>query len=283
MRCTPILPAPGSSVSCHLAASTVARALMAKQHLLRCVILRDPPCPLATVPLCQQVRDGTLYDGIFSALLREGDDVGVLLKMVRVLRDGEAPDTVHQGFIAELYIGAADLVQVTPPIWHGRTVPCGQTRHRHTRHGVLEQSAASGARVRDMLRRIFCTACTALGSMLQNLEAVGRWPGCQAQQTSSLRQDIRAGSMSMQLFCNPFRHGWFGNCRSLPRMCGWARLTSAEVPATTLAVSAPTPPSHAGGARLVLNGAGRLGSSCLQMTTMLLHHRTMATFAEIGG
>ena len=50
---------------------------------------------------------------MFSALRREGDDVGVLLKMVRVLRDGEAPDKVHQGYIAELYIGAADLVQVT--------------------------------------------------------------------------------------------------------------------------------------------------------------------------
>ena len=50
---------------------------------------------------------------MFSALRREGDDVGVLLKMVRVLRDGEAPDKVHQGFITELYISAAELVQVT--------------------------------------------------------------------------------------------------------------------------------------------------------------------------
>ena len=60
-----------------------------------------------------QVGNGTLYEGVFSAVRREGDDVGVMLKMARVLRDGEAPDKVHQGYIPELYICAAELVQVT--------------------------------------------------------------------------------------------------------------------------------------------------------------------------
>ncbi len=54
-----------------------------------------------------------MYEGVFSALRREGDGVGVMLKMARVLRDEQAPDKVQQGYIPELYICAADLVQVT--------------------------------------------------------------------------------------------------------------------------------------------------------------------------
>jgi len=145
VRWTPIRLAPGSSVSCHLAASAVGRALLAKQQSLRSVVLRDPPPLLETVPACQQVRNGTLYDGVFSALRREGDDMGVLLKMVRVLRDGEAPDKVHQGFMAELYICAADLVQVRSLIWHEWADLCGDITTWHTDSDMLEQTTASKA------------------------------------------------------------------------------------------------------------------------------------------
>ena len=65
------------------------------------------PCAAAT-----QVRDGTLYDGVFSGLKSEGAEVGVLLKMARALEQpsGTAPPPAA-GFLPELYIQPDDLVQ----------------------------------------------------------------------------------------------------------------------------------------------------------------------------
>lgn len=59
-----------------------------------------------------QVRDGTLYDGVFSGFQREGTEVGVVLKMARVLEaptGEEAPPAVYH---PELYVRPSDLVKV---------------------------------------------------------------------------------------------------------------------------------------------------------------------------
>jgi len=167
------------------------------------VAVRRPPQPPssrgATVPPCQQVRDGTLYDGVFSALRREGDDMGVLLKMVRVLRDGEAPDKAHQGFFAELYICAADLVQVTTLIWHERAELCSQICDAvHNQCEVRHHLTSSGARVHDAIMLHIWHGMYRFGwccsdDMLQNSWSVGWWPSCQAQYTYDVAQQRRVG------------------------------------------------------------------------------------------
>ena len=63
-----------------------------------------------------QVRDGTLYDGIFSGFRREGTAVGVLLKMARVLKAAAGAEPPGPGYQPELYVRPSDLVQVQQPM-----------------------------------------------------------------------------------------------------------------------------------------------------------------------
>ena len=58
------------------------------------------------------MKDGSIYDGIFSGCQREGTKVGVLLKMARMLKAPSGVEAPPGAYLPELYVGPDDLVQV---------------------------------------------------------------------------------------------------------------------------------------------------------------------------
>ena len=71
------------------------------------------------------MKDGTLYDAIFSGFNKVGTDVGLLFKMARVLKTAQGAKAPFSGYQPELYVLAADIIQVS---FEGRStahpIPC---------------------------------------------------------------------------------------------------------------------------------------------------------------